>query len=126
MVKAEEPKDEFLGEVQRRDNALQKLLNELEEDLENTDSAKNNLRASNVVAFEIGAFKRERKLNEPMSKEMIDGLIVRARTDSLEAKLNSAEMLDRFSVFEKKFRRLETFLYLGLGIGLGWLIRSII
>ncbi len=115
--------DDFLDECQRRDEALQKSFKYLEDNLENTESAKNNVRASNSVAWELGAFKRGRNLDAPISKEALEGLIIRTRNDALESKMNSADILDRILNLEKKIHRIELITGCGIGMAIALLLR---
>jgi hypothetical protein len=124
MDKFAEPNRAALQEFDRKDQALKNSLNDLVEGLEDTESARNNIRASNEVAWELGAFESGRDIHAPISKETLDGLIVRARSDALESKMNSAATLDRILQIEKKLNRIELLAAFGAGAVIALLLGS--
>ncbi|QRY69168.1 hypothetical protein JVX98_13180 [Ensifer sp. PDNC004] len=88
-------------EFERQKAALERVRASVEDHSLSTD---NDLVASNTVAWELGAFRDKRP---PIDDEIRDGLLVRARSDALASKLNSAHALDRIEEISSSIKRVH-------------------
>lgn len=89
--------DEDFQEFDRKREALQKMLRLLKEEGNDTPSARNDVRASNEVLWEIGAFGEGARSDRKIPDDVLQGLIIRTGQDALAAKLNTAKILDLLS-----------------------------
>lgn len=115
--------------LERKNAALQKAIQELRDQNGGVvrTSDYNYTVSSKDVAFELGSFSDTiREIDERLSTETLEGLIVRCRVDSLAARLNSAKILDLIEGDERDKSSLKDqlqsiknvcFLTLGLAIG---------
>ncbi|BCH23523.1 hypothetical protein [Mesorhizobium sp. L-8-3] len=92
-----EAEHELAELLQQRERQTKALANNLKDwSPSDGQAARNHYIAHNTVAEELGVFESERGAfaNPPFNEERKKGLLVRGRSDALEAKLNSAQTLD--------------------------------
>ncbi|MFZ1773891.1 MAG: hypothetical protein WAT78_08025 [Rhizobiaceae bacterium] len=122
MENAESAASEVLSEFERRNRALQLRLKALEESLEDTASARNDAHCQVETSWEAGIFKADGPFSRRPTAEELEGFIIRARSDAMAAKLNSAQTLDEIEHFKKQLRRMEQLLGIGFGATIGLLL----
>lgn len=99
----------------RKRKALDDLLRFIREEGEDTPYERNNVISENETAWELGVFSDEamaRPLLErdaPLSEQVRDGMLVRARRDAMSAKLNALESGKALIRIEEKLNSLRSY-----------------
>lgn len=106
--------DELLAGMERKKAMLQKNLEWLQDNGEDSPSARNEMIAHNQVIDELGHFNQPKEPSGYDSDRQY-GLLVRTRMDAAVTKLNSSQLVDALAGLEQRTRRIELLAGLALG-----------
>ena len=110
--------------MERKRKALELKLASLKEEGDDMPASRNSMIASNEVADESGIFESARGfLDKPPFEPRRDGFIIRTRSDALETKLNSIDILNAIRRIETKLNRIEWIAAIAAAVSIGLAIK---
>lgn len=97
----------FTDELDRKNKARKEWLAEVEAEGTDTPAMRNEIDASNEVAWEVGTFSDPPRDSETIPEDKLQGLIVRTRRESLTSKLNSAYLVEAIDPIRKRVNQIN-------------------